>query len=161
MPSLKIHSPHSPLLIMVKESRVTHAKISNWAKIIRNAKLEEQKKKEKEKRRKDQDKIRSWKRRASLLFIEKLKKNNMSLTQSKMDMNDVNGFLKDTKERNQSSERSDLGGDCICCYEHFTNTTHKPIAFQCGHVVCVSCAPMLKKCPTCSKVVTNMIILHV
>ena len=129
---------------MVKESRVTHAKISNWAKIIRNSKMEEQKKKEEEKRRKDQEKIRSWKRRASL---EKLKKNNMS--------------LKDTKDCNQSSERSDLGGDCICCYEHFTNTTHKPIAFQCGHVVCVSCAPMLKKCPTCSKVVTNMIILHV
>jgi len=99
---------------MVKESRATHAKISNWAKIIRNSKLEEQKKKEEEKRRKDQEKIRSWKRRASLLLIEKLKKNNMSLTQSKMDMNDVNGLLK-AKERNQSSERSDLGGDCICC----------------------------------------------
>ena len=97
---------------MVKESRVTHAKISNWAKIIRNSKMEEQKKKEEEKRRKDQEKIRSWKRRASL---EKFKKNNMSLTQSKMDMNNVNGFLKDTKDRNQSSERSDLGGDCICC----------------------------------------------
>lgn len=83
---------------MVKESRVTHAKISNWTKIIRNSKMEEQKKKEEEKRRKDQEKIRSWKRRASL---EKLKKNNMS--------------LKDTKDRNQSSERSDLGGDCICC----------------------------------------------
>ena len=78
---------------MVKESRVTHAKISNWDKIIRNSKMEEQKKKEEEKMRKE--KIISWKRRASLL-----------LTQSKM---------KDTKERNQSSERSDLGGDCICC----------------------------------------------
>ena len=145
---------------MVKISRVNvhkhNTQVAKWANFIKNTKLQKEKKKEDEKKRRDEERVKSWKRRASVLFMEKLKTNEMEVL-PKIDFK----ALKDMNGRNQTSERSDLGGDCICCYENFTNTTHKPIAFQCGHVVCASCAPMLKKCPTCSKDVINMIILHV
>ena len=150
---------------MVKVSRVNvnankhNVKVAKWAKYIKNVKMEKEKKEEDEKTRKEEERVRAWKRRASLMFMEQVKSNHKN--EEAIPRIDVKAVLEDTKKRNQTSERSDLGGDCMCCYENFTNTTHKPIAFQCGHVVCVSCAPMLKKCPTCSKVVTGMIVLHI
>ncbi len=135
---------------MVNVSNVDKHKVEKWSKYIKNVKLENEKKKENEKNRKEEQRIKEWRRRASLELMKNLKSNIPQI--------DLKNVIKD---KDQSSERSDLGGDCICCFEQFTNTINKPVAFQCGHVVCLSCAPMIKKCPTCYKIVTGVIPLHI
>lgn len=73
-----------------------------------------------------------------------------------VDLNVVIGNLRD-----QPSEESDLRGNCVVCYEDFDSTIHKPVAFQCGHVICMSCVAtgLLEKCPKCSKKIKKVIPL--
>jgi len=53
----------------------------------------------------------------------------------------------------QPSESTDLKGDCVVCWETFNNMERKPVAFQCGHVVCIKCAAndTIHKCPKCQE----------
>ena len=63
----------------------------------------------------------------------------------------------------QPSEDSDLKGGCVVCYESFNTTIHKPVALQCGHVMCLSCIGHVKEsmgsCPKCSKMISKVIPL--
>lgn len=60
------------------------------------------------------------------------------------------------------SDPSPIMGHCIVCYEDYTTTANKPVAFSCGHMVCLSCVAMdLKKCPKCSKDISKIIPLFV
>ena len=63
--------------------------------------------------------------------------------------------------RDQPAEESDIKGNCVICFEDFNSTIHKPVAFQCGHVMCMSCVAsgLLEKCPKCSKRIEKVIPL--
>lgn len=65
--------------------------------------------------------------------------------------------------KNQPTEDSDLGGECCICYEKFNGTQRKPVASQCGHVVCITCMASghLRNCPKCSTRITKVIPLFV
>jgi len=64
--------------------------------------------------------------------------------------------------RNMPAEDSDIKGNCVVCYEDFDNTSHKPVALGCGHVVCLSCVSndVLRRCPKCSKSIVKIIPLY-
>ena len=64
--------------------------------------------------------------------------------------------------RGTPSDASDIQGSCVVCYENYDNIEHKPIAFGCGHLSCLSCVAMdLKKCPKCSGEIKSIIPLFV
>ena len=50
---------------------------------------------------------------------------------------------------------------CMVCYEKFNNTVHKPVAFQCGHVLCITCiaSGQINQCPKCNAEITSVIPL--
>ena len=77
----------------------------------------------------------------------------------------VDEGMRDALERmkNQPIQESKLLGECVVCYDRFNCSTNKPVAFQCGHVVCISCIATgnLNDCPFCQEKVKKMIPLFV
>lgn len=59
------------------------------------------------------------------------------------------------------AEASDIRGDCCVCYESFNTTIRKPVAFNCGHVMCLTCVSNenIRDCPKCSGRITKIIPL--
>ena len=66
--------------------------------------------------------------------------------------------------KNIPSESSDLSGNCVVCYDTFNTTDKKPIAFQCGHILCIECiCKHVETCPKCNNGnrITTFIPLYV
>ena len=63
----------------------------------------------------------------------------------------------------EGQEGEDLipNAQCMVCYEKFNNTVHKPVAFQCGHVLCITCiaSGQINQCPKCNAEITSVIPL--
>lgn len=63
--------------------------------------------------------------------------------------------------RDQPTDDSDIKGDCVICYEGFNTTDRKPVAFNCGHVLCIQCALNIERCPKCNGEINMIIPLYI
>lgn len=58
-------------------------------------------------------------------------------------------------------------GDCVVCFETFNGTEHKPVALNCGHILCEGCVLKYQEfkdkpsCPQCRKPFQSFIPLFI